>query len=412
MKIIHTADWHLAARLKQIDRAGDLERAVQGVLDLCVRHDADVLLIAGDLFDGACRNRPEDLCRAIDHLKDAARPFLRRGGTILAMTGNHDNETFWDTFNHAQALVDPTPPVPGARLAPGRFHLATRPTFVRLADRAGHDVQFVLMPFPTASRYLDGELTPYGPGAASKNQLLLQGFRDVLDRLKHHRDFDPGLPSVLAAHLHVAGAKLPGGHRSDEANEVVLPPEDLTADWAYVALGHVHKPQALAGREQVRYSGSIERLRGDEAEDPKQVVLVEVGPDGRAGSPPPPPLDATPFLLVELAGPDLLDRLRQIQAACPEPDRTLVRCRIWYTPGVDDPEQLRDALFRGFPRCYDASLTEVATSTPGTPESDPSAAHEDVRATVLGYLRSQFADEAEAQAVLHAAEALIEEVGA
>ena len=72
MKIIHTADWHLGSLLKRVDRGEDLRRAVDRVFRHCEEQDVDVLLIAGDLFDSV--HRPEEVCRAVDHLKDAARP--------------------------------------------------------------------------------------------------------------------------------------------------------------------------------------------------------------------------------------------------------------------------------------------------------------------------------------------------
>ena len=412
MKIIHTADWHLGARLRRIDRGEDLERAVAGVFDLCMTHDADVLLIAGDLFDGACRNRPEDLCRAVDHLKDAARPFLRRGGTILAMTGNHDGETFCDTFQHAQSLADPNPIEPGALLETGRLYLITRPAFVHLADPDGQEVQFVLMPYPTARRYLDGEQTPYGPGASAKHQLLLEGFRLILAKIRSHRRFDARLHSVLAAHLHVTGSILSNGHRGDDQDDVVVPAEEFDAGWAYVALGHVHKPQTIGGRDHVRYSGSIERLRIDEMGDRKQVVLVEIGPEGRRGGPIVLPLEATPFLDLDLAAPDPLGRLADLRVNSPDAARTLVRCRVRYVPGVDDPDRIRDEVFARFPRCYEfdpiVAGDDGADANPPAPDSG--LIHEDVRATVLGYLRSQLGEGDSARAVIAAAEALIEEV--
>ena len=51
MKIVHTADWHLGRRLGRIDRTDDLRRAVQQVADVCMRENADVLLVCGDLFE-------------------------------------------------------------------------------------------------------------------------------------------------------------------------------------------------------------------------------------------------------------------------------------------------------------------------------------------------------------------------
>ena len=85
MRILHTADWHLADRLKQIDRTADLQRAVQQIARYCDEQSVEVLLIAGDLFSELAR--PESLQASLAHLSQTFRPFLVRGGTIIAIAG-------------------------------------------------------------------------------------------------------------------------------------------------------------------------------------------------------------------------------------------------------------------------------------------------------------------------------------
>ena len=80
-------------------------------------------------------------------------PFLLNGGTLVALTGNHDNETFCHTLRHALTLAAPASTRPGDLLPGGRLYLAAGPTFFRLPDRSGQAVQFVLMPYPTPGRY-------------------------------------------------------------------------------------------------------------------------------------------------------------------------------------------------------------------------------------------------------------------
>src|SRR5437867_2271190 len=143
MKILHTADWHLGDRLGRIDRTADLRRAVERVAAYCAEHEIDVLLIAGDLFSEMAR--PDSLRSSIEHLQRTFQPFLLGGGTILALTGNHDNENFCQTLRLVMTLAAPadecSPLAPraeatrGARrppyCPPGRLYLATNPTFLR-----------------------------------------------------------------------------------------------------------------------------------------------------------------------------------------------------------------------------------------------------------------------------------------
>jgi exonuclease SbcD len=53
-----------------------------------------------------------------------------------------------------------------------------------------------------------------------------------------------------------------------------FPPAD------YMALGHIHQPQKVGGLEHIRYSGSPIALSFDEARQSKQMLLVDLGPEG------------------------------------------------------------------------------------------------------------------------------------
>src|SRR5262249_47674431 len=148
MRILHTADWHLADRLGRQDRTDDLRKAVERVAAYCTGENVDVLLVAGDLFSELAG--PEALRESVRHLPEVFAGLLRDGHTILALTGNHDKETFCQTLRHAMSLAAPLAERPGETVAPGRLYLATEPTLLRLADPVhGIPVQFLLMPYPT-----------------------------------------------------------------------------------------------------------------------------------------------------------------------------------------------------------------------------------------------------------------------
>src|SRR5436305_5072418 len=105
MRILHTADWHLGDRLGRIDRTDDLRRSVERVAGYCTEEKVDVLLVAGDLFSEM--SRPDSLRDSIGHIEEVFEPFLLAGGTILALTGNHDNENFCQTLRLVMNLAAP-----------------------------------------------------------------------------------------------------------------------------------------------------------------------------------------------------------------------------------------------------------------------------------------------------------------
>ena len=101
--------------------------------------------------------------------------------------------------------------------------------------------------------------------------------------------------------------------RIAESEDVVIAVEDMPADFAYVALGHIHRPQALGGKEHVRYSGSIERMDLGEANDDKSVVVFDIGPEGLIGVPRVLPLPSTPIYEIDIRNP--ATRSRGVEAA-------------------------------------------------------------------------------------------------
>ena len=55
---------------------------------------------------------------------------------------------------------------------------------------------------------------------------------------------------------------------------------DLFQEFNYVALGHLHRPQA-AGRESVRYAGSLLKYSFSDGDQPRTVSLVEIDKSGK-----------------------------------------------------------------------------------------------------------------------------------
>jgi DNA repair exonuclease SbcCD nuclease subunit len=93
-KLIHAADLHLDSPLVGLERyegapVSELRRATRGALErlveLCIAERADVLLVAGDLFDGSWRDYSTGLflCERMARLREA-------GVRVVWIRGNHD----------------------------------------------------------------------------------------------------------------------------------------------------------------------------------------------------------------------------------------------------------------------------------------------------------------------------------
>lgn len=410
MRILHTADWHLCDRLGRQDRTDDLRRAVERIADYCKHEKVDVLLVAGDLFSELAG--PDALRDAIRHLQEVFQGFLRDSGTILTLTGNHDKESFCQTLRHAMSLAAPFTGYPGELVPNGRLYLATGPTLLRLADRSTcSQYQFVLMPYPTPTRYLLDEPAQKYQSLDEKNRHLLTAYTNKLNDLRTSEAFDPNLQTVLSAHITVRGSELPTLFRLTEQEDVVFSDADLPAEFAYIALGHIHKPQFLNGRSNVRYSGSIERMDLGESADSKGVVLFDLTPEGLAAEPQILPLDATPIYEVVVRSPQI--DVPDLQKRYPNAQRDLVRLNVSYTAGVDNREETLRQLEAVFPRWYDRTITEAGSLGP-TLVVGEAARTKSFEDTVRDYLNQELMNHSEAvrDAVLARAEALMREVQA
>lgn len=350
MKVLHTADWHLGDCLGRIDRTDDLRQAVERIAEYCRTEHADLLLVAGDIFSELAR--PDSLRQAVEHLQDVFREFLQTGGTILAVTGNHDNENFCLSLSHAMNLAAPTVGEIGDVISPGRLYLAARPTFLRLPDpESGSFLQFVLMPYPTPSRLFLNSRDRAFSSPKEKNRLLAELWTRILEEFRTHPRFDPCLTTVLVTHIHVRDAIVGKNlFRMTHDEDVLVDRLNWSEQFAYVALGHIHKPQILGGSPNVRYSGSIERLDLDERADEKGVVFLEIGPKGLRGEPTVLPLPATAIYEVLIREPSVdLPRLR---ADYPNAKNDLVQLKITYTAGKDNLDDVLGELNEIFPRWY------------------------------------------------------------
>ena len=391
MRIIHTADWHMGKRLGAVDRDADIARAIGRVADVCRAEAADVLLVCGDLFDGSTR---ADLVRQwTGVLTEAFGNFLVGGGTVVALTGNHDNENLAQTLRHSFALADPATAKPGGLLRAGRFHLFAGPTFFRLADRRlpSHEVQFVVMPSPTVARYGLGD-QPVSP--EDRDRTLKAAFRRTLDGMAARPGYDPTRQTVLAAHILTQGAELRPGTIATaiDAGGVVLAEAELPTTYAYVALGDVHRPQALLGLPHVRYSGSIDRMDLGESADDKSVVVVEVGPGGRTADPRLVPLAATPVYQVQIDDPPT--QVPALTATYPDHATALVKLVVRYRAGRDNLLDLRAACDEAFPRCYDRDYQEeTSAATTAAGPARPAGPARGMADTVRDYLAERLPDD-------------------
>ena len=97
MKLVHAADLHIDSPLRGLSRyegapvdqlRNATRRALENLVELCIREEAALLLLAGDIFDGDWRDYATGLFFA------AQMARLRRAGVRVALVrGNHDAQS-------------------------------------------------------------------------------------------------------------------------------------------------------------------------------------------------------------------------------------------------------------------------------------------------------------------------------
>lgn len=307
MRILHTADWHLGYTLRDHSRQAEHEHFLRWLVQTVVEREVDALLIAGDVFDAA--NPPPTALRTwfwfLGELK-RARPAVQ----VVVIAGNHDSAARLVAPRELLAAFDVR--VVGAIERDAGGALCTDDLLVPLRDRSGEvaalcvaipflrssDVLALVPPRPVA---VPSPSSPAAPTLASPSAepVYVLPRPGPSEELAPHGEGDPLIDGMRQLHAEVFAAArarrepgqalvamahgyLVGGALSELSERKVLGgnqhalPLDLFPDaCAYVALGHLHRPQPLGDREHIRYSGSPIALSIPERVHAHHVVFAD-----------------------------------------------------------------------------------------------------------------------------------------
>jgi exonuclease SbcD len=259
MRLLHTSDWHLGRSLHRADLREAQASFIDHLVETVRSEQVDAVLVAGDIYDRAIP--PVDavaLCEeGLVRLRDA-------GARVIVTSGNHDSAR---RLGFGSALVDAS----GVHL---RTRVRSLAEPVMLGDRHG-DVAVYGVPYlePCAVR---GEM-PGGDGdGASRGHEGVLG--EAVRCIRADIEGRGGVRSVVMAHAWVAGGQASDSERDISVGGVGRVPAALFGGFSYVALGHLHGQQTLAGH--LRYSGSPLAYSFSEASHRKGSWLVDLGPDG------------------------------------------------------------------------------------------------------------------------------------
>jgi len=237
VRFVHAADLHLDAPFKGVDatdqRVGDAliastYDALDALVAVCIGHDVDFLVIAGDVY-----NASERSLRAEFAFRDACVRLSEVGIAVYIVRGNHDP-------------------------ASGRTAGLTLPANVHVFSGAEVErVVFEREGRPACALYGRSFRT-----REEKGNLAAAFSRDPADVL-----------AIGVLHTNVGG-------RTDYEPYAPCSLSDLrAARMDYWALGHIHKPEVLSSEPPAAYSGCTQGLTPNES-GPRGCRVVSLSRDG------------------------------------------------------------------------------------------------------------------------------------
>lgn len=291
MRFLHTSDWHLGRTLEGRSRQAEQEEFLAELCRLAGEEKVDVVLVAGDVYDAF--NPPAAAEQLFYDVVDELSAGGRRAVVVIA--GNHDSPerlVAASPLARRQGIVllglpqsapSFTFPVdfggPGAA-GSGRVRiLAGGPSWLELAvPGCSHSAVLLALPYPSEARLRELFQESLADEAAAQ-QAYSARIRRLFNELAGN--FRPDTVNVAISHIFVQGGRTCDSERPifSVGGACTVLPEDLPAGAQYVALGHLHRPQAVHGsRVPCRYSGSPLAYSFSEAGQAKSVTLVDVLP--------------------------------------------------------------------------------------------------------------------------------------
>ncbi|WP_339523823.1 exonuclease subunit SbcD [Pseudomonas sp. EA_35y_Pfl2_R111] len=270
MRILHSSDWHLGQHFMGKTRQAEHQAFCAWLIEQVRVQGVDAVLIAGDIFDtGAPPSYArEQYNRFIVELRDT-------GCELVVLGGNHDSVAMLGESKTLLAQL-------GTRVIPGVCEQLDEQLLV-LHRRDGSPGAILCgIPF---IRPRDVLLSQAGQSAQDKQQSLQQAiaqhYQDLY-ALAEAKCAELGgeLPIIATGHLTTVGASASDSVREIYVGSLEAFPTSAFPPAAYIALGHIHRPQKVGGLEHIRYCGSPIALSFDEAKQQKEVLLVELDSSG------------------------------------------------------------------------------------------------------------------------------------
>ena len=255
MKFLHTADWHLGKLFYGTYLTDEQEWILKHrFLPLLDEERPDVILLAGDVYDRSVP--PAEAVELFDEM--ISEICGKREIPLIVISGNHDSR---ERLSFGSRLLSGA----GLHMCGDLSRLAP----IRLSDAHG-DVYFIPL--------------PYAETAEVRHALGVDvhTHEEAMAALAAHlsETVPEGARMICLAHDFVAGGETSDSERPLSIGGTDAMSGNIFVPFSYTALGHLHGPQKAAGKENIRYSGSLLKYSFGEAKQKKGVIIGEIDAKG------------------------------------------------------------------------------------------------------------------------------------
>lgn len=263
MRVLHTSDWHLGRRLDGESLNPAHEKFLGWLTGEVIKDQKpDLIVIAGDVYDRAIP--PTD---AVELFESTLSDIHASGIPILITSGNHDsrirlgvNSRFLDRMNiHFRTrLKDISMPV-----------IISGDNF----DLLAYGIPFLEPDIDAGTEENQWDVQVSQTGVLSHATGIVRA--DIDARSKKSKK---PIRSLVVSHAFVSGATPSDSERNFKVGGLGQADAALFEDLDYIALGHLHGAQRMAGpgNTLLHYSGGPIPFSFSERDHVKQVLMVNV----------------------------------------------------------------------------------------------------------------------------------------
>ena len=264
MKFLHTADWHVGKTLKGRDRLDEQRAVLTEIAEVVEANQVDAVLVAGDVYDLSAPS-----AQAQQLVVQALLRMHRAGAEVIVIAGNHDHGPTFEAYRPLMSLA-------GITLV-GTVKSADKGGVVRFTARSdGADTQVAVLPFLN-QRWAVRAAEIVANTPSENVRAYDEQVRQVIASLT--AGFGGDTVNLVMSHLTCVGGLFGGGERSAQSIfEYSVPAGIFPITAHYVALGHLHRRQALPAPCPVHYSGAPLAVDFGEQDNTSVVCLVEAAP--------------------------------------------------------------------------------------------------------------------------------------